>query len=113
MAASPTAQPARPSSGARIPFSPSVFLADTISYGYAFVVLVATLQFDLQFEIWQGVAIMVLFVLLRGVANELRKDHRRTALAVERRRAHERALAPARWTPEQRDGLGRRVDLGA
>lgn len=93
--------------------TPSVVLADVISYGYAAVVVWATLHFDLAFQLWQGIAIMVLFVVLRGVAHELRKDARRTALREARRTAALRAQSPSRWTVEQRDGLGRRVDLGA
>ena len=88
--------------------TPSVVLADVVSYGYAAVVVWATLQFDLAFEVWQGVAIMCLFVVLRGVAHA-----RRTALRTARRHAALRAQSPARWTVEQKDGLGRRVDLGA
>ncbi len=91
--------------------TPSVVLADVVSYGYAAVVVWATLQYDLAFQVWQGVAIMILFVVLRGVAHELRKDARRTALHDARRRAALRAQSPARWNVEQRDGLGRRVDL--
>lgn len=93
--------------------NPSVLLADVISYGYAVTIMWATLQFDLQFAVWQGIAIMVLFVMLRGVAHELRKDARRATLAEARRMATLRAQSPARWTVEQRDGLGRRVDTGA
>ncbi len=91
--------------------TPSVVLADVVSYGYAVAVGWATLQFDLAFQIWQGVAVMVLFVVLRGVAHELRKDARRTALRDARPTAALRAQSPARWSVEQRDGLGRRVDL--
>ena len=91
--------------------TPSVVLADVLSYGYAAVVVWATLQFDLAFEIWQGVAIMILFVVLRGVAHELRKDARREALRTARRQAALRAQSPTRWSVEQKDGLGRRVDL--
>ena len=93
--------------------TPSVLLADVISYGYAAVVVWATLAYDLTFQVWQGVLIMVLFVVLRGVANELRKDARRSAMTEARRRAALRAQSPSRWNVEQRDGLGRRVDLGA
>lgn len=93
--------------------TPSVVLADVISYGYAVAVVWGTLAFDLQFQLWQGVAIMVLFVLLRGIAHEIRKDARRTALKDARRTAALRAQSPDRWTVEQRDGLGRRVDVGA
>ncbi len=93
--------------------TPSVLLADVISYGYAALVILATLHFDLAFQLWQGIAIMVLFVVLRGVAHELRKDARRTALREARRKAALRAQSPSRWTVEQRDGLGRRIDLGA
>ncbi len=93
--------------------TPSVVLADVISYGYAAVVVWATLQYDLMFQIWQGVVIMCLFVVLRGIAHELRKDARRTAMREARRVAALRAQSPARWTVEQRDGLGRRVDTGA
>ncbi len=95
------------------PTSPSVLLADVISYGYAAAVVLATLQFGLVFEPWQAVAVMILFVLLRGVAHELRKDARRVAVAQARRIAAMRAQSPSRWTVEQRDGLGRRVDTGA
>ena len=93
--------------------TPSVLVADVISYGYAAVVMWATLAYDLAFQLWQGVLIMVLFVVLRGVAHELRKDARRTALRAARRTAALRAKSPSRWTTEQRDGLGRRIDRGA
>jgi hypothetical protein len=93
--------------------TPSVLLADVISYGYAAVILFATLQFDLQFTLVEGIGIMVLFVVLRGVAHEIRKDARKQALIVARRQAALRAQSPSRWTVEQRDGIGRRVDLDA
>jgi hypothetical protein len=93
--------------------TPTVLLADAISYGYAFVIVWATLQFDLMFQVWQGVALMVLFVALRGVAHEIRKDVRRQVMRDARRAAAMRAESPARWSVEQRDGVGRRVDIGA
>ena len=105
--------PARPAAPIKVSTTtPSVLLADVISYGYALVVVIATLQMDLAFEIWQGVAIMVLFVVLRGIAHELRKDARRTIMREARRTAALRAQSPALWSTEQRDGLGRRVDIG-
>lgn len=93
--------------------TPSVLLADVISYGYAVGVVWATMAFDLQFQMWQGVAIMVLFVCLRGIAHELRKDARRSAIQSARRRAALKSSSPAMWTVEQRDGVGRRIDVGA
>lgn len=112
MAAFP--RPAAPLNMRRVSTNtPSVVLADVISYGYALVICWATLHFDLVFEVWQGIALMVLFVALRGVAHELRKDARREVLRDARRRAALKAESPARWTVEQRDGLGRRVDAGA
>lgn len=93
--------------------TPSVMLADVVSYGYAAVVVWSTLQFDLMFQLWQGIAIMALFVVLRGVAHELRKDARRTALREARRMAALRAQSPSHWNVEQRDGIGRRIDVGA
>ena len=112
MAASP--RPAAPINPRRVSTNtPSVLLADVISYGYAFVIVWATLQYDLMFEVWQGIALMVLFVALRGVAHEMRKDARRAVLRDARRMAALKAEAPSRWTVEQRDGLGRRVDTGA
>lgn len=112
MAASP--RPAAPINPRRVSTNtPVVILADVISYGYAFAVVWATLQFNLIFQLWQGVALMVMFVLLRGVAHEIRKDVRRQVLRDARRSAALRAQSPARWTVEQRDGLGRRVDAGA
>ncbi len=109
MAASP-----RPAAPIKVSTNtPSVILADVISYGYAALVMWATLAYDLQFQLWQGIAIMVLFVVLRGVAHEVRKDARRTALREARRKAALRVQSPDRWTVEQRDGLGRRVDIGA
>lgn len=112
MAASP--RPAAPINTRRVSTNtPAVVLADVISYGYAAVIMLATLQFDLAFQLWQGIAIMVLFVLLRGVAHELRKDARKAVLSKARATAALRAESPSRWTVEQRDGVGRRVDLGA
>lgn len=93
--------------------TPTVLLADFISYGYAAVVILGTLQFDLQLQLWHGVVMMALFVMLRAVANELRKDARRDALREARRMSALRAQSPSRWNVEQRDGLGRRVDAGA
>lgn len=93
--------------------TPSVLLADVISYGYAVAVMWGTLAFDLQFQLWQGVVIMSLFVALRGVAHELRKDARKAAMRSARRTAALRAESPSRWNVEQRDGLGRCIDLGA
>jgi len=93
--------------------SPSIVLADVVSYGFAAVVILSTLQFDLQFAVWQGVVLAVLFLALRGVAHELRKDARREYMREARRLAALRAQSPARWSVEQRDGLGRRVDIGA
>ena len=49
--------------------TPSVVLADVISYGYAVAVVWGTLAFDLQFQLWQGVAIMVLFVFVIMMLN--------------------------------------------
>jgi hypothetical protein len=112
MAASP--RPAAPIKPSRVSTNtPSAVLADVVSYGYAALVMFATLQFDLAFTIWQGIAIMVLFVLLRAVAHEIRKEARRTVMREARAKAALRAESPSRWTVEQRDGLGRRVDLGA
>lgn len=112
MAASP--RPAAPINAPRVSTNtPSVLLADVVSYGYAVVIMWATLQYSLVFEVWQGVALMVLFVCLRGVAHEMRKDARREVLRDARRMAALRASAPSRWTVEQRDGIGRRVDTGA
>jgi len=88
-------------------------LADFVSYGYAFVVIWSTLQFDMTFNVFQGIGVMIVFVALRAVAHEIRKDARRTALAEARRLSALRAQSPSRWTVEQRDGVGRRVDLGA
>jgi hypothetical protein len=97
----------------RVPATPLGVIADLVSFGYALVVVVATLQFDLTFTVLQAVLIMVLFVVLRAVAHEIKRDARRTFLAKERRSAELRAASPARWTVEQRDGVGRYVDLGA
>lgn len=109
MAASP-----RPTAPIKVSTNtPTVVLADVISYGYAFAVIWGTLAFDLHFQLWQGIAIMCLFVALRGVARELRKDARKSAIRDARRRAAIRAGSPSRWTVEQRDGIGRRVDVGA
>lgn len=112
MAASP--RPAAPLNPRSVSTStPTVVLADVISYGYAFAIVWATLQFDLAFAVWQGIALMVLFVALRGVAHELRKDARRQILREARRTAAVRAQSPSRWSVEQRDGMGRRVDRDA
>lgn len=109
MAASP-----RPAAPIKVSTNtPAVVLADVISYGYAAAIMWSTLAFDLAFQLWQGVALMILFLVLRGVAHEIRKDARRDALRDARRKAALRAGSPSRWTVEQRDGLGRRVDLGA
>ncbi|MBC7460291.1 MAG: hypothetical protein H7287_02915 [Thermoleophilia bacterium] len=115
MASSPAATKIspRPPAPLRVGSQPSVILADVISYGYAAGIVLATLQLDLQFTLLQGIGIMVLFVVLRGVALEIRKDARKQLLQEARRRAALRAQSPSRWTVEQRDGVGRRIDLGA
>ena len=105
--------PARPLAPIRVGTNPSVLLADVISYGYAAAIVFSTLAMDLSFEIWQGVGIMALFVVLRGVAHEIRKDARRQVVREAKRRAALRAQSPDRWSVEQRDGLGRRLDIGA
>ena len=112
MAASP--RPAAPIKPRRVSTNtPTVLLADAISYGYAFAIVSATLQLDLAFELWKGIALMVLIVALRGVAHEIRKDVRRQVVRDARRAAAMRAQSPSRWTVEQRDGVGRRIDIGA
>jgi len=112
MASSPSAP--RAHSTPRITSNtPSVLLADVISYGFAAAVAFSALQLDMQFQLWQAVVLCVLFVLLRGVANELRRDAHKAAVRNARRIAAHRAQSPSRWTVEQRDGLGRRVDVGA
>lgn len=96
-----------------VPRSPSLWLADLISYGYAAAFIISTLAFDLAFTVWQGLAIMALFVLLRGVANEIRRDLRRDAVREARRLAALQERSPSRWSVEQRDGLGRALDASA
>lgn len=113
MASSPSPANVRPSAPFRASATPTTLLADIFSYGYAVVVMWATLVFDLQFAMWQGITLMVVFVALRGIARELRKDARRLQLQDARRVAALRAQSPSRWSVEQRDGLGRRVDTGA
>ena len=97
----------------RTPISASLVLADVVSYGYAAAVVYATLAFDLAFQLWQGIIVMVLFVLLRAVAREIRRDLRRDAVREARRRARLIEQSPRRWSVEQRDGLGRRIDASA
>lgn len=117
MASSPAAArttTARPPAPIKVPgSSPLVLIADVVSYGYAFVVVLATLQLGLEFTMVQAVLIMCVFVALRGVAHEIRKDARRAAMRDARRLATLRSQSPARWSAEQRDGLGRRIDTGA
>lgn len=108
-----TSSLARPSTPLPPNARAGILLADVISYGYAVVVALTTLALDLQFELWQGVLIACLFVALRGVARELRRDARRAVLSEARRHAAARARSPRSWSVEQRDGLGRRVDSGA
>src|SRR5262245_54079498 len=97
MAASP--RPAAPIKPRRVSTNtPTTLLADAISYGYAFVIIWATMQFDLMFDLWQGIALMVLFVLLRGVAHEIRKDVRKQVMRDARRAAALRAESPRHWT---------------
>ncbi|MCW2972761.1 MAG: hypothetical protein JWN72_1034 [Thermoleophilia bacterium] len=103
----------RPAAPLRVGSHPSVILADVISYGYAAVIVLATMQFNLQFSLLEGIGVMALFVVLRAVAHEIRKDARKQLLAEARRRAALHAQSPSRWTVEQRDGVGRRIDIGA
>lgn len=111
MAPSPAAR--RPQAPLKIPFNPLLMLADVISYGYAAVVVFATLQFEWQFTVPEAIGVMVVFVLLRAVAHEIRKDARKHAIREARKVAALRAESPARWSAEQRDGMGRRVDQRA
>lgn len=65
-------------------------VADIVSYGYAAVVIGATLQLDLQFTQVEGIVIMVVFVLMRAAAREIRhiervqarRDARRTTVRI-------------------------------
>jgi hypothetical protein len=108
MASSPARTP-----HVKVPRSAALWLADIVSYGYAFAFVTATLVLDLAFTVWQGVAIMALFLVLRAVANEIRHELRREAVREARRIGALRERSPSRWTPEQRDGVGRAFDLSA
>ena len=95
------------------PSSPALVAADVVSYGYAAVVVWATMYFNLAFSWPEGIAIMVLFVLLRAVAHEIRRDLRRKRHDDWVRAAAEKERSPSRWSVDQREGRGRRVDASA
>lgn len=73
-------------SDTRIP-SLTPLVADLVSYGYAAAVILTTLQLDLQFTPPEGIVIMVVFVLMRAAAREIRRVERVQARGDARRRA--------------------------
>lgn len=118
MASSPTRQhslssiPAAPIAR-RSTASSTALVADVVSFGYVLAAVVATIAFDIQFSVIQVLVIIALFGALRWVAHEIRSEADSAKLDDARRRAALRAQSPSRWSVEQRDGLGRRVDTGA
>lgn len=116
------ASPSRPSSSlrarraslnTRLDAAPSVVLANAISYGYAVIVVLAVVQLHVHVTLITAAALVALFVVLRVVARQVRSDARAHIVHEAARRAALRAQSPSRWTVEQRDGLGRRIDAGA
>ena len=91
----------------------TAFVADVVSFGYVLAAVVATIAFDIQFSVVQVLVVIALFGALRWVAHEIRSEADGAKLDDARRRAALRAQSPSRWSVEQRDGLGRRVDTGA
>jgi hypothetical protein len=97
----------------RTPAAGAALLADVVSFTFVLTAIVAVAAFNVDLGVVQVLAVMALFGGLRYVAHELRTDADRAAVAHARRLAALRAQSPSRWTVEQRDGLGRRVDSGA
>lgn len=97
----------------RSPGATTAFVADVVSFGYVLAAVVATIAFDIQFSVVEVLVIVALFGGLRYVAHEIRSEADEARLDAARTRATLRARSPKRWTVEQRDGLGRRVDTGA
>ena len=118
MASSPTRQ--RPLHSIPLPpvarrstTATTALVADVVSFGYVLAAVVATVAFDIQFSVVQVLMIVALFGGLRFVAHEIRGEADRSRVADARRLAALRAQSPKRWSVEQRDGIGRRVDTGA
>ena len=76
-----------PSPAARRGTNRFPLIADVISYGYAFFVIAAVLVFNITVPLPAGIAVMVLFVVLRGMAREIHKNARRADRRVGDRRA--------------------------
>lgn len=57
-------------------------LADVISFGYAIVVAAVVLTQDLTLGWGEATAILVLYVLLRGAARDVRRSYRRVGAAA-------------------------------
>lgn len=97
----------------RTPLASAAFVADVVSFGYVLTAIVVTVALEVDFSLIQALAVIGLFVGLRYVAHEIRTSADAAQLADGRRIAELRAASPLRWSVEQRDGLGRRVDLDA
>lgn len=93
--------------------SPLLVAVDVMAYAYALVVVLATLHYDLAFAPWQAVAVVAVFLVMRVLARDLRRECHQEAVRVARSRARVAAASPARWSVEQRDGHGRRLDSRA
>lgn len=55
----------------------AALFADLVSYGFGLAAVVAALQFQVAFSLPQAVAIMVIYVGMRGVARDVRRQARR------------------------------------
>jgi hypothetical protein len=63
-----------------------VIFAELISWGFAAAVIAFALTSDIALEVWQGAMLSGLFLLMRYVTREIRREHVRQA-------AHERRLS--------------------
>lgn len=109
----PAPSPSLPRTGqpATARVSPAT-IADVFSYGYALAGLLAAAVLVVP-TVFQAIAMIAIFLLMRIAASTIRDDERARELDRARRLAELRASSPRRWTVEQRDGIGRRVDIGA
>lgn len=95
-----------------VPTPGIAIVADVISYGYAALIVFSTLQFGLTFSIPAGVLLVVLYICLRGLAREIRRDAIRAAKRQARAEWVRRAT-DGPFNEEQRDGAGRLIDARA
>lgn len=90
-----------------------ILLADVFSFGFILAAVVAAVGFDISFSVLQALSIVAIFGGMRFVAHDLQRSEDKKTLLQAQAISDLRKRSPARWSAEQRDGLGRRVDTGA